>query len=918
MKRAGILLARLFAQPRSWFCAAARRNRLEAEMEAELSHHLEQLTGDLVRAGHSPAEAARRARIALGSPVVHKDGMRASLGLRLWDDLGTDIRYGARRLRRDPGFTAIAVLSLAMAIGANTGIFSITNQLLYARLNVPHPDQLRLLRWDQDDKSVVHDMWGDFDPDGHGGIAGSIFSYPVFRSLQQRNRSFDGLTAFKQDGMNATIGGMARQVQVEMVAGNYYSVLQVRPQLGRAIEESDDAIPGSGAVAVISDTLWQREFGRSPTVLGRAIRLNQAVVTIVGVNPREFSGTRNVQDADDVFVPISMQPLIDPKGKKSLLEDQDTWWLNVIGRMKAGVANASAEAELNAQLAAAVRGTMTVKAGETIPRLLISDGSRGLRFANAVLTKPLYMLLSMTGLVLLLACVNIANLLLARGMQRQRETSVRLAMGAGRARILRQMLVESLMLAGLGGLAGLAFAFLGRNILPSFLNNPWSGRRLDIPFAWNVFAFAAAITLATGLLFGLGPAWMATRTSLNDGLKASAQTATRRRTGWGGKGIVAFQVALSTLLVIGAGLFLRTILALEAVEPGFQVDHLVLFEVNPPELRYGPGKDVALQLRLERALAEVPGVQGVTPGLSAYVSDSMSGARVTIETKPNGTQAEGDSFNIVGSDFWRAMGIPMLAGRSFNAQDTATSPKVAVINEAMAHERFPGVDPIGKRFHTDVEQGWIEIVGVCGNNRYRNLRDEPPPQFFLPLAQQTEVGGMTFAVRTAVPLADIVPALRRAVQQQDPDLPIIAIRTQREQIEATTSIERMIASLMAVFGALALMLACIGIYGVMAYSVANRTNEIGIRLTLGALPHQILRMVLSEASWISLAGIAAGLCAALALARLVKSMLYGLQPADPVTSICGAGLLLAVGLLASWIPAKRAAAIEPMEALRHE
>jgi hypothetical protein len=541
MNRIYLFLIRLVSVPRSWFRAVGSRGRLESEMESELAYHLEQLTADLVRAGHAPKEAARRARIALGSPVVHKDGMRASLGLRLWDDLRADIRYGARRLRRGLGFTFVAASSLALAIGANTAIFSVSHQMLYERLGVPHPEQLRILRWDQDGKSVVTDMWGDFDGNDHSGLTGSIFSYPVFRELQQHNRVLDGMAGFKQDGMNATIRGNAQQVEVEMVSGNYYSVLQVRPQLGRAIGPADDAVPGSGAVAVISDKLWQRAFDRSPSVLGQTIRLNQTMVTIVGVNPRGFSGAKNVQLTEDVFVPLSLQPVVDPKGKTSLLEDRETAWVNVIGRLVSGAnpdgilgrssanSDAAAEAALNAQLAAAIRDTMTVKAGDTLPRLLLTDGSRGLRFPDNRFMKPFFILLAMTGLVLLLACVNIANMLLASGAQRQREMSVRLAMGAGRVRILRQMLVESLMLAGLGGAGGLVLAFFGRNLLPKLMSNPWSSSQLEVHFSWSVFAFAAGVTLATGLVFGLGPAWMATRAGVSNGLKQAAQTATVRR-----------------------------------------------------------------------------------------------------------------------------------------------------------------------------------------------------------------------------------------------------------------------------------------------------------------------------------------------------------------------------------------------------
>ena len=916
-------IVRLLAASRSWLRSQVWRRRLEDEMELELAEHLECLAADLMRAGYSAREAKRRARIALGSTVVHKDAMRASLGLRWMDELGADVRYALRMMRKSQGFTAIAVLSLGLAMGANTAIFSLARQLMYERLDVPHPEQLRTLGWDQDNKSVVHNMWGDFDPDGHGGLAGTIFSYPVYRGLMKSNSVLNGLLAFKDDRMNATVRGNAQQVQAMMVSGNYFSVLEVRPQLGRAIQPSDDAVPGQGTAAVISDGLWEREFRRSNDALGQTITLNQAAVTIVGVAPRGFTGTKFVQSSADVYVPLSLQPVLDAKGKTSLLSDPQQWWLYVMGRAKPGVSDSAAQAALDVQLQAMVKGTMTVTAADTLPRLTLRDGSRGIRFPDAQFLKPIYVLLAMTALLLLLACVNVANLLLARGTQRQRELSVRLAMGAGRGRLVRQMLVESLLLSAMGGVFGLAIAFLGRNAIPRLLGAPWKPLPFAVHFEWRVFIFAGSATLLTGLLFGIAPALAAMRAEVSSTLKESSQNATKRRKGWAGKSIVAFQVAVSTLLVICAALFLRTLLALNSVDAGFQSDHLLLFEVNPPEQRYGPGKDIQLHERLEEAFRAVPGVQSVSPASTPYIADGVMGGQIQLESESKvgaGGQPllHGSDMNVVGNDFFQTMGIPLLAGRGFGPQDTASSTKVVVINAALARELFHGANPIGRRFLMDLPQGWLEIVGICGDTRYRNLREVPPPQFFLPYVQATDIGGMTYEVRTTMSAAELVPALRRVVQQVDRDLPMVEIRTQTEQNEATMSQERMVGALMSGFGLVALALACVGIYGVMAYSVANRTNEIGIRLALGALPRQVLRMILREATWISLAGVGVGLGAALLLARLVKSMLYGLQPADPVSLIGGAGLLIAVGLAASWLPARRASGVEPMEALRHE
>jgi len=932
MRRLYLWGAGLAARWRSWMRATTRRGRFEAEMEAELAVHMESLTADLVRAGFSPREAARRAQIALGSTVVHKDGMRNSLGLNFIDNLGADLRYGARRLRRSLGFTVVATVSLALAIGANTTIFSLAKQLLYERLAVPHAADLRLLAWNgTKGHAAVHHIWGDWGPYGDGRVTSSSFSYPAYLHLRANNHVMQDLFAFKVTGMNATIGGNAQQVQTEMVSGNYYSTLDVRPVLGRAIAPSDDAAPGQGAVAVISQGLWQRAFGSSPAVIGQVIKLNEAPVTVIGVNPKGFTGAKGTQQSPDIFVPMAMQPLISPHvNAASLLTDHNEWWVNVMGRTKAGVPQATAEAALDTQLNAVVRATMTVRPNEDVPRIDLRDGSRGMFAQERTFAKPMTVLLTMVGFVLLLACANIANLMLARGTQRQREISVRLALGAGRARIARQMLVESLMLAALGGVGGLVLGYFGSNLMPKLTENAWERSEFHIHFDWMVFCFTAGVTILTGILFGLAPALAAARTKVSSDLKETSLSVTRRRKGWGGKSLVGFQIALSTLLVIGAGLFLRTLASLNAIDVGFRTDHLLLAEIRPPAKEYPAGKDIQLHTRIVQAMEATPGVEAVSPSWIAYIADDMNRTDFISEGEVyDKNKDDGEDFNVVGNGFFSMMRIPILAGRAFGPQDTATSAKVGIINASLAKERFPNQDPIGKRFTNDghdsdghgvkATKEWITIVGVCADTRYSNLRDEPPPQFFLLFAQQTEVGGsLNYLIRTRQSPETIVPSLRKVVQQVDPDLPLINVRTQEQQIDAATQQERVFVAMTSSFGMLALALASVGIYGVMAYSVAGRTNEIGIRLALGAVPRQVMTMVLREAVWMSLAGIALGIAAALVLARLVKSMLYGLTPADPVSLISGAVLLIAVGLAASWVPAWRAASVQPVEALRHE
>jgi predicted permease len=920
------VLRTCLASLRSWLKALTHRRRLEVDMDAELSAHVEYRTDDLIRSGMAPQEAARQARIELGNLLTHKEGMRSAFGLRWLDELSADLRYAVRLLRKSPGFTAVAATSLALAIGANTAIFSLAKSLLYDRLNIPHPNQLRLFRWTGDDKAATHSIWGDFNPAPNHGTTSSSFPYPVYVEMSKHPAGVESLAAFKDDGMNATIRGTARRVNVCMVSGNYYSAIEVRPQLGRPIQPSDDAVPGAGSAVVISDSLWNREFQRSPQAIGQTITLNQQQLTIVGVNPPEFTGTKSVLFSPDLFVPMSLEPLLrTQRNKQTDLANPNFWWVNVVGRVQPGTPVSAAEAGMKVQFEAAVKSLVTIKSGETIPRLFLADGSRGLHWTDGNFRKPIYVLLALTGFVLLLACANVANLLLSRGAQRQREMSVRMALGAGRLRVARQLLTESLLLAAFGGCGGLLLGYLCRNALPSLLSSSWEQNSIQVSFDWGVFACTALVVLFTGVLFGLAPAWYAARTQVSSSLKESAQTATRRRRGFSGKTLVGLQIALSTLLVVGAGLFLRTFTALSTQNFGFDTDHLILFEINPPTARYPEGKDVLLHRELEQRIAALPGVQRATLGSLPYLAQSMTNSDFLPEgERPDQQKRQAEYFNVVGNDFFPTLGIPIVAGRGFGPQDTASSLKVAVINQALAKHRFPNQNPLGKLFRTsDEEDGlgkqiWYRIVGICADNTYASLRDEPPPQFFLPFVQQKEVGGMTYQLRTPLAPSAVAPLLRRTVQGVDPDLPVTDLRTQREQINSTLQMERTLAALTTGFGLLALALACVGIYGVMAYSVAQRTNEIGIRLALGAQPGRVRRMIMRESTVIALIGIVCGVAGALALARLIKSMLYGVVPYDPVTLGGGVSLLLAVALASSWIPARRAAGIEPMRALRHE
>jgi len=917
-------VARLRSRVRSMI----QRGRLEAEMEAELAHHLEARTADLIRTGCEPGDAARRARIELGSPLMQKENMRASVGLRWIDELAADLRYAVRMLRKSPGFTAIAVGSLALGIGANTAIFTVAQHMLLDRLDVSHPEQLRMFYLNEPRDGVVEDMWGWWDDLPGGEHVSKSLTYPVYEQLRSQNKSLADVMAFKPYGrMTVTIRGQAEAMEAEMVSGNYYSVLGVRPQLGRGIQESDDEEEGSGPVVTISDRLWTQHFGRSPDVIGKVISVNATPMTVVGVNPPGFTGAYSAQGTPDIFLPFSMQPIAAPQeldaswSSSSLLTNKNLWWVLVMGRIKPGVSSATAEASQNVALNAAVRSTMTVKNDSQIPRLLLRDGSRGQNPDADDFGKPIYVLMVLAGLVLLLACANLANLLLARAGARQRETSTRLALGAGRGRILRQMMTESLLLSLLGGAGGLLLAFVVRDALPRLVSNLWAPPAFSTNFSWPIFAFAVAVSIATGIIFGLGPALQATRVQVNSSLKDSGQTVTHRRRGLAGKTIVTLQVALSMVLVVGAGLFVRTLMQLGHVPLGFRSHNLLLFSVELPEKLYPKLASTTLLQRLEERLKAVPGVQMVTLTRDPLISGSASNS--TFIPEGQSRKAEGNPsalVNRVGAHFFETFGIPIVAGRGFGASDSQTSRKVAVVNESLAKTFYPKVNPIGRTFETGGHHPYtIQIVGVCGDAKYYRVRKSAEPTYYTPYAQQDDgMHGATFAIATKMEGQAFLPSLRDAIREVDPNLPMLDVRTQDEQIAANLRQERIFAILTSGFGVLALVLACVGIYGVMAYSVSQRTNEIGIRMALGARPERVLRMVLGEATWMVLMGECAGIGAALGLARTIASMLYGLKPWDPATFGLSSVLLLLAALGASGYPAWRAAAVQPIEALRHE
>ncbi len=905
----------------NWFTSLfSSRKRWEDSMDEELRFHLERQTSANMAAGMTPEEARRQARLQLGAEEGLKESCREERRGYWFDSFLADVRYGLRGLRNNLGFTAVAVFSLALGIGANVTIFTLAQEVLLEKLHVPRPDELRMLNWAAGQGNVVHSTWGQYDKLPNGDSTSSSFAYPVYQQLRKSNTVLGDLFAFKElNRITSTVNGEPEIVQGQLVSGNYYQELGVVPQLGRPIEPADDATIGAGTVAVISDGYWARRFSRSPDVIGKTISLNGIPFTIVGVNPRGFTGAHNAQTSAEVFMPFAIQPVVAPSRDSnrdgSILTESKLWWIVVMGRAKPGVSDTEATASLNVALNQAVRDKMTVGKDDVIPRMILTSGSRGLNYAGRQFSQPVYVLMALAGFVLLLACANLANLLLARASARQREMSVRLALGAGRARIARQIMTESLLLAGLGGAAGLFLGYLGRNTIPRLLSTSWEPAPFTPHFGWQMLSFCAGVAILSGILFGLAPLWRAVKTDVNAGMKEGARATSSRHRGLAGKSLVMFQVSLSLVLAVCAGLFVRTLVNLAAVNPGFNPKNVLLFDIVPPASRFPAAKDIALHHQIEEALRAIPGVESVTSTGSALVANDVS----IEDFAPNdGVKRDGVELaahvNDVGQDFFTTMQIPILYGRSFNAGDTETAPKVGVVNQALVKEFFPNENPIGKTFNKE----HFEIVGVCADAEYDSLRHPPPATFYIPYRQMDDAGGMTYEIRTHSNIASVLAGVRAAVQSIDKDLPLVDVRTQTEQIDATMQQERIFATLTAGFGVLALILAGVGIYGLMAYNVARRTNEIGIRMALGAQRGVIGRMVLRETLMLVLVGVAIGVPVAWGLSRVIASQLFGLSPHDPLTLGFVVVILFGAGVLAGYVPSRRATHMDPMVALRHE
>lgn len=898
------------------------QRRTSGELEDEIQLHVQMLKERFILQGMEPSEAEAAARRQFGNLTLLRERHHEQRTFSLLAAFMRDLRFSLRQLQRNPMLTCVAIASLALGIGANSAIFAAAKLVLFDTLPVSSPHELRMLTWVSGHEEPVPPVWGDVGPNEAGGLTGDAFSYPVFEELRKRTDAVQALIAFKDVPMAATIDGQADMINGELISGSAFQSLGVNPELGRTLTPAD-ATSGSNSIAVISDGFWTRRFARSPLVLGKAISLNGVSVTIVGVSRGRFAGLQMGSPAQ-IFVPLTMQPLILPKaqnGSVSLLDNPQSWWLQVFARLRPHVPEGRAVAELDAVLRQTAMPVL--KPTDDLDRfhLQFEPGDRGLDFLRGQYAQPSYVLLALAGLILLLACLNLANLLLARTTARQRELSTRMALGAGRGSIIRQMLTESLLLSGFGGTAGLLLGYLGRNIVPRLLTSSSSLVVAQVQFDWRVLLFTLGISIATGIFFGLAPAWQATRIADHAGVRESGGATASRQRLWFDKTLVVGQVAISATLLIGAGLFVHTLINLDRIPLGFESKRILLFRLNLPRARYSNAQMTAFSQKMEERLASLPGVLSVAVSNIGIIGDGHSGGAFHVMGRPQGSDPDRVQTNAVGVDFFQTLGIPILQGRMFNQHDTATSPKVAVVNRTLAEKYFPGENPIGKVFETDREDedGPIQIVGIAADTRYADLRSQTPPTFYVPYLQQVDgPGRMMVEVRTLADPSTVLTEVRGVVESLDRDLPMMDVRTMKDQVQSTLADERALAELAGGFSLLALMLATIGIYGLMAYSVTRRTGEIGLRIALGAQTRNVLSRILKEAFWLTSAGIVLGLGAAVWLTHLIRAMLYGIGSADALTIASTAVLLLSVSLFAAFAPALRASRIDPIRALRHD
>lgn len=841
-----------------------------------------------------------------------------------------NLRFALRTLFKTPFVTTVAIISLAMGIGATAAIFSLFNQILLRPLPVNQPNQLvNLAAPGPKPGSQSCNQAGDCDV---------VFSYPMFRDLEREQKVFAGLAAHRMFAANLAARGETLNDQGVFVSGTYFPVLELQPALGRLLGPEDDRTIGASHVVVLSYAYWETRFGRDPKVLDDKLIVNGQPMTIVGVAPRGFSGT-TLGAQPQVFVPLTMAELQMPAQRDALLkrfENRQSYWIYVFARLKPGVSIEQARAALNVPYHAIVNDVEAPlqkgMSDQTMAKfrskqVLVTPGAQGQTSVSKQARAPLYLLFGVTFFVLLIACANIANLLLARSAARAGEMAVRLSIGAGRLQLIRQLLVESCLLACFGGLAGLLVAHWTLDLIATLLPSEAVGS-IDFTLEPSVILFAAVLTIGTGLLFGLFPALHSTRPDLVSTLKgtagqpAGARAAARFRTS-----LATTQIALSMALLAAAGLFTKSLMNVSRADLGINPEHVITFGLAPELNGYSPTRSTAFFEQLEDNLSALPGVKSVSDSMVPLLAGDNWGSDVSVEGYTAGPDTDMNSrYNEIGPDYFQTLGIPILAGRGFTRADgptaedkpAGTSPKVAIVNETFAKKFHLWPNPVGKHIGERRKTPDTLIVGLVKDAKYSDVKDKVPPVFFRPYLQDDTVGSLYFFVRTAGDPHDLMGTIRKTVARLDPNLPLDDLRTMPEQIKENVFLDRFISVLSAAFALLATLLAAIGLYGVLAYTVAQRTKEIGLRMALGADASRVRGMVLRQVGMMTIVGGAIGLAGAIGLGRLAASLLYQLQGTDPVVLAASVVILALVALGAGLIPAQRASQVDPMHALRYE
>jgi len=817
------------------------------------------------------------------------------------DTLIKDIRYGIKSLLKQPGFLAVGVISIALGIGVNTTIFSFINTALFRPLPFPEPERLVRL-WD-----------------------GNSSSYPDYAAYRDESKVFSGLAAYAQRPLNLNVNGETQRIWGEIVTGNYFDVLQVKPALGRGFLPEEDRTAGTHPVVVISNALWRHQFSSDRAIIGKVINLNHRSYTVIGVMPENFAGA-TVISRPDLWVPMMSEPLINPGSKT--LTSPDEGWLMILGRLRPDAKLAGAQAVVETIAARLHQERRARNSGPEGPggRVVAVMAARGLMVppqGQAPMLLVVAILMTVVSLVLLVACANVGNMLLARAVNRRKEVAVRLALGAGRWRIVRQMLTESVLLSILGGAAGLLLASWSTSLLAKLLPQSFPGNSIppDVSPDVRVFVYAFLLSVLTGLIFGLVPALQASKPNVIAALKDEQL--------WFGAGrrrfsprnfLVVTQIAVSLLLLITSGLFIRNLRNTQHAQPGFELDNALMMSFDLDLASYNAARGKVFEDQLLARVRSLPQVSAASLAESVPLGVGGSKSGLFVEGEPAPEQLDEDSLlshNTVATDYFRAMGIPFVRGRDFNDRDTASSPGVIIVNETLARRLAPDGNALGKRLRMDSQGDYLEVVGVVRDAKYDQLAERPVFFGYRPLSQRYR-GAMTLHVRTTSDPLAAVNQVRAEVRALDANLPLTNVVTMQEHMRLLLAPARLLALLSSALGVLALLLAAIGLYGVMAYVVGSRTREIGIRMALGAQTSGVRRLVIGQGLKLALIGIALGLLAAFGLTRVLQSVLYGVSANDPLTFVGVAVLWLAVALLACYVPARRATRVDPLVALRYE